>query len=94
MSTFTTKRIRQALIQIAERNRYPHYSAVVQRAVIEAFRTGQPHHLKAAVMNEPVSIEAAYSQYEIRINEAKQITRGYGMTNVLAVLPTWSAYIP
>ncbi len=85
MGTLTAQHIRQALIQIAERNGYPHYSLIVQRAVIDAFRTGQHHHLKSAVMSEPVSAQAIMSQYDVRIREAKMITRGYGMTNVLAV---------
>lgn len=85
MRTFTAQHIRQALIQIAERNGYPHYNLMVQRAVIEAFRTGQHHHLKSAVLDEPVSEQPTFSKYDVRIREAKMITRGYGMTNVLAV---------
>lgn len=77
--------IRQALVQIAERNRRPHYDLVVQKAVIEAFRTNQPHHLKEAVLSEPVVSNHILSDTELRLSRAKRITNIYGMTNALAV---------
>ena len=34
----TSQQIRQALIQIAEKNNRPHYTAIVVRAVLEALK--------------------------------------------------------
>lgn len=50
----TSQQIRQALIQIAERNNRPHYTLLVVRAVIDAIHSGSDHPLKDVVENEVV----------------------------------------
>lgn len=41
----TSQQIRQALIQIAEKNKRPHYTAIVVRSVLEAFKNSTYHPL-------------------------------------------------
>lgn len=76
--------IRAALIQIAESNARPYYDVVVQRDVINAFRYGECHPLKAQVFSAKVELKHALSTYEIRINAKREITKQYGMTASLA----------
>lgn len=49
--------IRQALIQIVERKGRPHYTAIVVRDVIQAFKSNQHHPLKAEVEEETVFLK-------------------------------------
>ena len=53
-ATKTPREIRTALRQLAERNNRPHFTNYLVMSVIEAFRTGEPHHLKSAVEQEKI----------------------------------------
>lgn len=83
----TSQEIRQALIQIAERNRRPHYTAMVVRDVLEAYRNNKPHPLKAHVDAETVVINVVDTS---NIGQLKEFCAPRGMREILARLTGYS----
>lgn len=81
---YTTQHIRQALIQIAENKRRPHYTLEVVRTVIEAFRAGVHHPLKSAVMSEKIMLPVVQGSYDTRLDELKEFCARSGMNRILA----------
>ena len=74
--------IRQALIQIAERNNRPHYTACVVRDVLFAFHNDLDHPLKRAVMNEVVVTVDIDGTSQLA--QLKKFCLLYGMREILA----------
>ena len=59
----TSQQIRQALIQIAEKNNRPHYTAIVVRAVLEALKNSTYHPLVDQVNSHIDQIMPLSGQY-------------------------------
>ncbi|MDM1757172.1 hypothetical protein HX127_06180 [Acinetobacter sp. 256-1] len=83
----TSQQIRQALIQIAERNGRPHYTAMVVRDVLDAFRNNTFHPLKPHVDAETVVINVVDTS---NIGQLKEFCAPRGMREILAKLTGYS----
>lgn len=76
--------IRGALIQIAERKGRPHYTAIVVREVLESFRTGTYHPLKAEVTSEQITLVAVQGFSDYRLNMLLEFCARNGINKILA----------
>ncbi len=83
----TAQQIRKALIQITERNNRPHYTAMVVRDVLDAFRNNLDHPLKSAVDEEKVILSIVD---EPKLAELKDFCLPRGMREILAEISGFS----
>lgn len=78
----SSKEIRQALIQIADKNNRPHYTQMVVRDVIHAVQNNLDHPLKAAVLAEKIQVVSQGPKSKVEI--IKEFCAIRGMISHLA----------
>lgn len=79
----TSQEIRQAMIQIADKNQRPHYTQIVVRAVIHAVKNDLDHPLKKAVIAEKIAISNV-ARPKTNFEVLKEFCATHGMPKLLA----------
>ncbi len=76
--------IRKALICLAEDNCRPHYPVIVQREVIDAFRTGAYHPLKEGVIQTNAVITKSLNANKSHLTKLREFASAYAIRMTLA----------